>query len=476
MFRRDFIKHIGGGIAASGLLLPGLDLMGSRARAQGAVPKRFVVIMGALGMQTRRWVTGTPSDYQLGEALQPLNPYQDDLTLIRGLQLRSPGHEVSSACFLTGDSLSDDAAKHATIDQVIAKRNSPSVALPSGEILRSITAGVGVRRNGGRATLIYEAKGKPIAPENNPADLFDRIFGGGSIGGESTLDEAFQRRLDIKESILDLHKADLAAITSHAGQEDRERLELHADALRSLELDLAELRTGATPQADCSAPIRYGDESVLNGDNFGKIAEAHCDIIGRAFACDATRVATLQLLFDPASGVNVNFLESKSPGISNKAIHDEMHKAGQAARAIEDWYVSVLRYLMDLLNVEDPFDPAGGRILDNTVILFGSNLPFPSHNGGPNYGRFEPGEQDTHDHPTMLAGGAGGYFRTGQFLDFRQSGLFYGENPTKYDGSSGHAFHNKLLVSVLNAFGENVSTYGDADYCRGGALDGGLLR
>ena len=82
----------------------------------------------------------------------------------------------------------------------------------------------------------------------------------------------------------------------------------------------------------------------------------------------------------------MNFLESKAPGISNKGIHDEMHEAGQSARAIEEWYVSVLRYLMDLLNVEDPFDPAGGRILDNTVILFGSNLSFPAHGSGPNYG------------------------------------------------------------------------------------------
>jgi len=475
MFRRDFIKYAGG-LTASGLLLPGLDIVGSRAMAQGNAPKRFVVIMGALGMQTRRWVTGTPGDYQLGEALQPLSSYREDLALIRGLQLRSPGHEVSSACFLTGDGLSNGAAKHATIDQVIAGRNPPSVALPSGEILRSIQAGVGVSKNGSRATLIYEAKGKPIAPANDPAALFERIFGGGPVNGESATADTLERRLDVKQSIIDIHKADLSVIASHAGKEDKERLELHADALRSLESDLAQLRNGGTELAQCSAPSKYGDGGVFDGRNFGKIAEAHCDIIGRAFACDATRVATLQLLFDPGSGVNVNFLESKAPGISNKAIHDEMHKAGGSARAIEDWYVSVLQYLMDLLNVVDPFDPAGGRILDNTVILFGSNLSFPSHSGGPNYGRFAAGEQDTHDHPTLLAGSAGGYFQTGQFLDFRKPGLFYGENPTKYDGSSGHAFHNKVLVSLLNAFGENVSTYGDAAYCQGGALDGGLVR
>ncbi len=475
MLRRDFIRNVGG-LTASGLLLPGLDIAGSRALAQGVAPKRFVVIMGALGMQTRRWVTGTPANYQLGEALQALAPYRQDLALMRGLQLRQSTHSESTGCFLTGDLPANDAAQHATIDQVIARRSPPSVALPSGEILRSLQAGVGVRGSGGRATLIYEAKGAPIAPENDPSALFDRIFGGGPIGEGGAGADASELRLDLKQSILDVHRAELSAITAHAGAEDRERLELHTDAIRTLESDLSDLRSGARPSAECSEPNRYAGGGVFDGNNFGRIAEAHCDIIGRAFACDATRVATLQLLFDGGGGVNVNFLESKAPGISNKSIHDEMHKAGQSARAIEEWYVSVLRYLMDLLNVEDPFDPAGGRILDNTVILFGSNLSFPEHGNGPNHGWFEPGDQDIHDHPTLLAGSAGGFFRTGRFLDFRQAGLNYGEVPTKYKGSSGHAFHNKLLVSLLNAFGENVSTYGDPDYCQGGALDGGLLR
>jgi hypothetical protein len=472
--RRSFIQHLGG-LAASGFLLPGLDILNSRASAQGSAPKRFLVVMGALGMQTRRWVVGTPSNYDLGEALRPLEAYKDDLAVIRGLQLRMPTHSDSSGCFLTGDRLENGSAKAASIDQVVASLNPPSVALPSGEILRSIQAGVGVRKNDSRATVIYAAKGKPLAPENDPAVLFQRMFGAGPVGDASSADSDFDLGLEIKQSILDIHRVDLAAIASNAGQEDRERLELHTDALRSIETDLVELRSGSTQRAECSAPDRYSQGGVYDGANFGKIAEAQADIVARAFACDATRVASLQLLFDSGSGINVNFLESKAPGISNKAIHDEMHEAALSARAIEDWYVGVLRYVMELLDVEDPFDPEGGRILDNTVILFGSNLCFPAHGGGPNYGRFQ-GEQDTRDHPTLLAGSAGGFFRTGQFLDFRRQGLFYGENPSKYDGTSGHAFHNKLLVSVLNAFGDGRQAYGDPSYCQGGALDGGLLR
>jgi hypothetical protein len=75
----------------------------------------------------------------------------------------------------------------------------------------------------------------------------------------------------------------------------------------------------------------------------------------------------------------------------------------------------------------------------------------------------------------LLAGSAGGYFRTGQFLDFRKQGLEYGQvaDPST---SVGYTFGNRVLISLLNAYGENVSTYGDPDFCQGGALDGGLLR
>ena len=74
MLRRDFTRILGG-LTASGLLVPGLNLTGSRALAQGVAPKRFVVVFGALGMQMPRWVTGTPDNYQLGDALQVLEPY-----------------------------------------------------------------------------------------------------------------------------------------------------------------------------------------------------------------------------------------------------------------------------------------------------------------------------------------------------------------------------------------------------------------
>jgi hypothetical protein len=69
----------------------------------------------------------------------------------------------------------------------------------------------------------------------------------------------------------------------------------------------------------------------------------------------------------------------------------------------------------------------------------------------------ELGVGNTHSYkniPWMLAGGAGGYFKTGRFLQ-------YPDVP-----------HNNLLVSVCNAMGfSDVTTFGIPGVCTG-ALPG----
>jgi hypothetical protein len=50
----------------------------------------------------------------------------------------------------------------------------------------------------------------------------------------------------------------------------------------------------------------------------------------------------------------------------------------------------------------------------------------------------------------LLAGSAGGYFKTGQSLQFE-----------------GNSPHNNLLVSLLNSMGVETQTFGMAEYCTG---------
>jgi hypothetical protein len=76
-------------------------------------------------------------------------------------------------------------------------------------------------------------------------------------------------------------------------------------------------------------------------------------------------------------------------------------------------------------------------MLDNTVVMLGSELA----------------RGNTHSHtdaPFLLAGSAGGYFKTGNYLKLE------GKNP-----------HNNLLVSLLNSMGVETNTFGMPEYCSG---------
>ena len=77
----------------------------------------------------------------------------------------------------------------------------------------------------------------------------------------------------------------------------------------------------------------------------------------------------------------------------------------------------------------------GTNALDHTLLLWGSDV--------------SRGNTHAHDNmPFVLAGGGAG-FRMGRYA--------------KWQG----AFHNDLLVSIINGFGGNVTTFGNPSFCAG---------
>jgi hypothetical protein len=87
---------------------------------------------------------------------------------------------------------------------------------------------------------------------------------------------------------------------------------------------------------------------------------------------------------------------------------------------INTWYAQQFAYLLQKL---DSVQEGEGTMLDNTVVMWCNEL----------------GNGNTHARkklPLVLAGSAGGYFKTGRFL--------------KYASATPHS---KLLVSLCQAFG-----------------------
>jgi len=112
---------------------------------------------------------------------------------------------------------------------------------------------------------------------------------------------------------------------------------------------------------------------------------------------------------------------------------DDLHSWGKL-RVIRRWYMEQFAYLLGELEATPEGD---GTMLDNTVILLGS----------------EVARGNTHSHmdaPFVLAGSAGGYFNTGQLLNFE------GDVP-----------HNNLLVSLQNSMGIEATTFGLPEFCTG---------
>jgi hypothetical protein len=129
----------------------------------------------------------------------------------------------------------------------------------------------------------------------------------------------------------------------------------------------------------------------------------------------------------------------------NEEHHGLSHSNDTDAASIEKliliniWQAQQVGYMLDKLSTTPESD--GSMMLDNTVLLWGNEL----------------GVGNTHDYkniPWMLAGGAGGYFKMGQYLQFQD------------------VPHNNLLVSICNAMGfSDVTTFGIPGVCTG-ALPG----
>lgn len=151
-----------------------------------------------------------------------------------------------------------------------------------------------------------------------------------------------------------------------------------------------------------------------------------------ALQCDLTRVASLQW------SNSVGQIRHTWQGISG-AHHDMSHEGDSHSAAQESltkinvWYAEQLAYLLGKLAAT----PEGnGTMLDNTAVLWCNEL--------------SKGNSHTHN-PMMyvLAGGAGGAIPTGRSLSFPNGRV------------------NNLLVSLCNAFGDPLNTFGNPAYCSG---------
>jgi hypothetical protein len=453
----------GGGAAA---LLPWLEVFRSgrvspaNAQAQGPI-KRFMVFFYPGGViREKFWPTGTETNFTMPYIMDPLTPYKDKLLIMDGLEQRNMldgfghPHIRGMVGLLTGKAViqgpyafflggSTDFAQAASIDHMIGNKISAGLRFPSLELgVLWPTFGTGPSPQN---TISYSGAGQPAQPTADPWKAFQRIFMGVGTPDASGADAA-ALRMKQTQLVLDSTSAEFNAVMPLLGTADKARLEEHLTRLAEIKASLT-APSGVGPSclpptgitsADTISYETGGGEShqtiaAAASNRMPTISKQMIDMAVMSFACDLTRVASIQYT-DAASRASFPWLKL------NENHHFYQHDGGfqqQPCADIAHFFFGEFAYLLKRLSETKDGDQT---LLDTTAILMCSEI----------------GDPPSHDHkriPFILAGGASGSFKTGRFVNF-------GGKP-----------HHGLLVSLLNAYGIPDTTIGDAKYNMG-ALTG----
>ena len=160
------------------------------------------------------------------------------------------------------------------------------------------------------------------------------------------------------------------------------------------------------------------------------------DLLVNSFLNDFARVATLQYT-NSVGGARMRWLGVDEGHHALSHEPDNNAKAKQQLTDINRWFCEQLAYLAKRL-AETPEPGGSGTLLDNTLIVWSNELG--------------KGNSHTLDNIPFVLVGTGLNFKMGRSLKLPR------------------VPHNRLLLSLAQGFGHNLTTFGNPDFCGAGPL------
>lgn len=434
--RRTLLRALGLGPA----VLPMLAVE-REARSEVPAAKAALIVAWSNGWMSESSATGWPTpgtSWTFKPFQAALEPYKPDLLLLDNMNYRfvrdstSP-ENTGHACFpgmLTGElfkapgsGTSSTVAGGPSIDQYIGS----SLVKAGYKGLPSLNLGVFIKST---ARLSWRAAGDPVIPATDPYKVFTQVFGNATATPGAMPDPAVTRARDMKKSILDNVVADLNRFSGRVGTEDKAKIEAHLQSIRAIETDLD--RTTTTPTG--KPPVLPAGVNTGSTDAFEATTKMMIDISVAALAADATRVVVLQLGDQGDANVIFTTLGFKAAGKGDKTgddngFHNIAHANGADKDKCDTWFQSQLAYAIGGMKT------AG--LLDRGIMLAMNSMRHGMH--------------EFNNVPAMLAGNAGGYFKTGRSIKLPDN-----------------TANNGILIALANALGVPTQTFGHAAY--GGEL------
>jgi len=431
--RRDFLRRLGIGAGALPFVLnlPSLCFANQQARKQ-----RLVIIFSPNGVVPKTfWPDEEGENFTLKESLKPLAAMKDKTLILHGVcdKVRGDGdnHMRGIGCLLTGAELfpgniqggSDTPAGWASglsIDQELKNflQGKPEMHTRFG----SLEFGVMVPDHADTWTrMVYTGPNKPVAPIDNPYQMFQKLYG----------------RMKDQEnllSVLDDLQDDLKKINAAVSAEDRQLLDEHTTLVREMEQELRQ-----SDAADVGHAVPQLEAGVkAENDNMPQISKMQIELMVNSFAADFSRVATLQYT-NSVGGAKMHWLGVDEGHHELSHHEDSKTESQEKLTRINKWYCEQLAYLAKRLS-ETPEPGGEGSLLDNTLIVWTNELG--------------KGNSHTLDNiPFVLVGGG---------LDFKMGRSL----------KCGKVAHNRLWLSLAEAFGHDLKRFGNPDFCGDGPLTG----
>jgi hypothetical protein len=388
LVRRNFLRGIGVSLA-----LPALESL-SPAFAKGAAeaPRRMLLISNNLGVLPWPFFPKeSGADYAASPYLKALEDFRSDFSVFSGLShpAVAGGHSTEN-CFLTGakDPTGSGFRNTISLDQFAIEKLGQRTRFP--------TLNLGVNINRANRSLSWTRDGVLLPAEDSPASLFRKMF----VQGKKNETE---RRLDqLKErgSILDVLSDDMKAVQRKANHGDRQRVDQYLTSIRELEQQLhsaGEWEQKPKPTTDAEPP-----EDILDQAQFFPKFELMLRMAQLALESDSTRIVTLMVDGFATPVFEISESEKSLNGYHNLSHHGSAKEKIAQLERIDLRQMEVLKSLFQRLSaVGNP----GSNLLDQTMVLFGSNM----------------GDANVHsctNLPILLAGGG---FRHGQHLRFDET-------------------------------------------------------
>jgi hypothetical protein len=350
--RRTFLRASGVAMA-----LPVLESMHpALARAAAASPKRMVNICSTLGLYSDSWFPKTTgAGWEATQYLSLIEQHRDNFTLFSGLSHeeqsgRQPHN--SEITWLTAARRPglDGFRNSISIDQVAANQFGYSTRFPS-IVLGTATA----------QSQSFTTSGAMVPAEASAAELFRKLF----LQGTPEELEREAQSLEDGGSILDRLKTQTDALRRRVSAADQRKLDAYYQAVRTAEQDLGEVKawqTRAKPVVGAEQPTDLPNPADL----IGRI-KLMFNLIPLILETDSSRVVSM-MIQDHGVVPTVQGVSSDQHSLSH---HGQDPGKIEQLKKIELQIVEAFGTMMDDLQSRTD---ENGSLLDQTTVLFGSNL------------------------------------------------------------------------------------------------------